>query len=94
MNDRECNETYRLLVDILTQRGLDWVVEQVEEQIRLGKTLEKEVDTLQVSRKRFSEQPSLFTVEGYAERNDYCKEFAEKHGISPERISDLDVEAV
>lgn len=27
-------------------------------------------------------------------KNDYCKEFVEKRGISPERISDLDVEAV
>lgn len=68
MDDRECNETYRFLVDILAQSGLDWVIEQVEEQIRLGKTLKKKVDTLRVSRKRFSEQPSLFSVEGHAER--------------------------
>ena len=64
MTDKECLETYQRLVDILNQNRLAWVVAQVEEQIRLGKTTEKEIDTLKEGRGEFE----LFTIEDYPSR--------------------------
>ena len=46
MDDRDLQEIYRLLEEILSNRGLNWVNEQVIEQIRLGKTVQREIVTL------------------------------------------------
>ena len=50
MNDRECEEVYTALVDILQQERLGWVVLQVEEHVRLGILEEKEVAAESVHR--------------------------------------------
>lgn len=49
MEDKECKEVYNKLVDVLNQEGLQWVTTEVADQIRLGKTVEKEIDTLKES---------------------------------------------
>lgn len=64
MNDRECNEAYERLINILNQNKLEWIVTQVEEQVRSGKTVEKEIDTLKESRRGFD----LFTIDDYPSR--------------------------
>ncbi len=58
MNDQECNQTYEALSDILKQYGLEWVTTQVTEQILLGKTIEREIETLKEDRevRMFSNQ--------------------------------------
>jgi|GEM_PF-6423024 len=46
MNDQECLRAYETLGTILSENGLVWIISQVEEQIRLGKTVEREIETL------------------------------------------------
>lgn len=46
MNDQECDQVYDTLLTTLTKSGLDWVSAQVIHQVHLGKTVEKEIDTL------------------------------------------------
>lgn len=46
MNDSEIKETYNFLTSVLKNNGLEWVTTQVSEQIRIGKTVEKEIETL------------------------------------------------
>jgi len=61
MNDQECNQAYESMVGILNQNGLEWVTAQVAEQIRIGKTIQREIETLQEVRGR-----GLFTVADYS----------------------------
>lgn len=61
MNDDERNEVFNTLINILNDQGLGWVVNQVHEQIRLGKTEEREIKTLRESR----QGPSLFDPDDY-----------------------------
>lgn len=61
MDDQQCTETYEILHKVLEQNGLGWVFEQVEEEIRLGKTVEREIDTLREDKQGFD----LFTHEDY-----------------------------
>jgi hypothetical protein len=65
MNDKECDEVYQRLTDMVNQIGLEWVIAQVAEQIRLWKTVEKEIETLRETRT----ERTLFTV------NEYRSEF-------------------
>jgi hypothetical protein len=46
MNDTEIKDAYNRLVSILKENGLEWVTAQVSEQIRIGKTVEREIETL------------------------------------------------
>jgi hypothetical protein len=64
MNNTECNELYEQLIDILNQNNLAWVVSQVADQVRLGKTVEKEIETLQESRERRA--VSLFPTDEFS----------------------------
>jgi len=56
MDDQERVETYHRLLHILRNVKLGWVADQIEEQVRVGKTVEKEVDTL----KPYHHEPQLF----------------------------------
>lgn len=64
MTTEECNIVYDTLIDILNKSGVGWIVSQVEEQLRIGKTVEKEITTLTEGRGR----NMLLGVEGYRER--------------------------
>ena len=46
MDNNERKEVFGSLVAILRQNRLDWIVDQVTEQIHIGRTVFKEVDTL------------------------------------------------
>lgn len=61
MNDQECTQVYEQLISILNQNKLGWVAAQVEEQVRLGKTVKKEIETLKESHGEFE----LFTTDEY-----------------------------
>lgn len=63
MNDIECNKMYESLISILKQGGLEWVTSQVAEQVRLGKTIEKEIETLRESNDKSA--ISLFPADEY-----------------------------
>jgi hypothetical protein len=60
MNDQECDEVYEFLLAALTKSGLEWVSDQVVDQVHLGKTVEIEVETLREIRPA----ESLFTSFG------------------------------
>jgi len=60
MNDQECIQAYETLAGILDQNGLGWVTAQVAEQIRIGKTIQREIETLKEAR-----QAGLFTFDDY-----------------------------
>src|SRR5688500_10202966 len=49
MNNSECNEVYQLLTDMINQLGLGWISAQVQEQLQLGKTIQREIETLKES---------------------------------------------
>src|SRR3990172_6810157 len=59
MNEQECTQVYEQLINILNQSKLGWVAAQVEEQVRLGKTVKKEIETLKESHGVFD----LFTAD-------------------------------
>lgn len=61
MNDAECIEVYDHLVRILNENELSWIRVQVAEQIRLGKTVEKEIATFKESRRELT----LFGTDDY-----------------------------
>jgi len=61
MNNDECKEVFDTLIKMLNDQGLGWVVEQVQEQIRIGKTEEKEIKTLKEAR----HSPSIFELDDY-----------------------------
>jgi hypothetical protein len=44
MNIEKCQDLYRRLEMLLKEHRLQWVVEQVEEQIRTGKTVSEEIE--------------------------------------------------
>jgi hypothetical protein len=46
MNENECQEAYNILETVLKNNGLEWVAIQVAEQIRIGKTVAREIETL------------------------------------------------
>jgi len=45
MNSQECTQTYEILAKMLVEIGLEWVTNQVSEQIRNGKTIQREIET-------------------------------------------------
>jgi hypothetical protein len=45
MNESESSRWRSLLREVLTEYNLHWVLEQVEQEIRLGRTSEKEIQT-------------------------------------------------
>lgn len=53
MNDQECTQVYNRLAGILEEKGLSWVTAQVAEQIRIGKTIQKEIETLREGKESF-----------------------------------------
>lgn len=53
MNKQECTQAYEQLISILKQNKLSWVTAQVEEQVRLGKTEKKEIETLKDNQGKF-----------------------------------------
>ena len=55
MNEQDCLTAYGSLVSILSENGWVWIISQVEEQIRLGKTIEREIDTLKEVRETGSQ---------------------------------------
>lgn len=46
MGADESIEIYNKLISALRENKLDWIIDQVTEHIRLGKTVEKEIETL------------------------------------------------
>ena len=57
MNDQECREAYDRLLEMLNSINLGWVTTQVEEQIRLGRTVAKEIETLKENPRRLDMFP-------------------------------------
>lgn len=57
MTEQECREVYDQLAKMLSENKLDWVIEQVAEEILFGKTDEREVQPL---KKIDSKKPDLF----------------------------------
>ena len=55
MDNQECNEVYERLMEMLAENKLDWIVEQVNQQVQLGKTIIKETETLKHQEKEFSQ---------------------------------------
>jgi hypothetical protein len=66
MTAEECNIVYDTLVSTLDISGLQWIVSQVEEQLRLGKTVEKEIRTLTEGRSRD-------TLQGFEEYREHLR---------------------
>jgi hypothetical protein len=64
MKDTDCEEIYQRFADFLNQAGLQWMVAQVTEQIRLGKTIEREVETFREGDKTAT--PNMFSSDMYA----------------------------
>jgi hypothetical protein len=46
MNERDCDTIYDTLITILSEHNLLWIIDQVEEQLRSGRTIEREIETL------------------------------------------------
>ncbi len=63
MNEQECMRMYEQLVKMLDEKGLEWVTAQVAEQIRIGKTIQREIETLKEVR-----DTGFFTVDDYPSR--------------------------
>ena len=59
MDSEECDEVFKKLLYLLDQNRLYWIVEQVNEQVHLGKTVEKEIETLKEEKKEFSKISEL-----------------------------------
>jgi hypothetical protein len=51
MEERDCVAAYERLLSALRQNHLGWVADQVIQEVRLGKTAQKQVDTLRESRR-------------------------------------------
>lgn len=50
MNNIHLETIYRALEQILLENNLQWVIEQVKEHFRIGKTIEKEITTIKYAR--------------------------------------------
>jgi hypothetical protein len=61
MNEQESIHAFDRLTKILNENGLGWVTEQVNEQIRNGKTIQREIETL----KEGKEMPLFATFDDY-----------------------------
>jgi hypothetical protein len=46
MNDRECTQAYKQLGGILDEIALGWVIAQVSAQVKIGKAVQREIETL------------------------------------------------
>lgn len=64
MNEQECIHAFERLIKILNDNGLGWVAEQVNEQIRIGKTIQREIETL----KEGKGMPLFATVDDYSSK--------------------------
>jgi hypothetical protein len=64
MNDQECIHVFQQLIKIINDNGLGWVAEQVSEQIRIGKTIQREIETL----KEGKGLPLFSTVDDYSSK--------------------------
>jgi hypothetical protein len=56
MNDTECNETFGELTEIVHSSGLGWIIEQVKDEIRVGRNIDEET----VQGFSSDEEPRLF----------------------------------
>jgi hypothetical protein len=64
MSDQEYINTYHLLHEVLNRVGLGWISLQVAEQVRSGRIIQKETETLREgSRSRNESQPVLFALD-------------------------------
>ena len=63
MNIRECEQVYNTLAQLVSDHGLKWVTDQVAEQIRIGKTSQREIETLRETR-----ATGLFAETGHPKR--------------------------
>jgi hypothetical protein len=68
MNNLENNQVYHQLQQKLLEMNLNWVVNQVAEQVLLGKPAEKEIETLKESSSRSGQQLFDFSPEVYRSR--------------------------
>lgn len=59
------SEAFKKVVEILNDKSLGWIVEQVEEQIRLGKPVSRHVKELKAKR-RSVETAELFRIDALA----------------------------
>lgn len=64
MNEQESIHAFERLTKILNDNGLGWVTEQVNEQIRIGKTIQREIETL----KEGKEMPLFATFGDYSSK--------------------------
>jgi len=55
MDSQECNKVFERLLHMLDKNKINWVVEQVKQQVQLGKTIEKEIETLKHKEKEFAQ---------------------------------------
>ena len=55
MNDEECREVYEFLLTILRERQLNWVIDQVNEELRLGK-----IESMEITRVRRASRQLAF----------------------------------
>lgn len=64
MNEQRLIHTFARLRKILSDNGLGWVTEQVDEQIRIGKTIQREIETL----KEGKGMPLFTTIDDYSSK--------------------------
>lgn len=63
MNENECTQIYEQLIKMVNEKWLGWVTVQVAEQIKIGKIVHREIETLKEDRVM-----GLFTIDEYRSR--------------------------
>ncbi len=64
MDEHECVQVFQGLTRILEENGMEWVSQQVSEQIRIGKTIQREIETL----KEGKDAPLFSTIDDYSSK--------------------------
>jgi hypothetical protein len=64
MNEQETIQAFQRLMKMLNENELGWVAEQVSEQIRIGKTIQREIETL----KEGKGMPLFSTIDDYSRK--------------------------
>lgn len=91
MPDRNPNEAYRMLLDALREKGLAWVAEQVQEQVRSGKPVTKDVSPYRET------DSMIFATEGFVPGTSTRgprQRLAATEEYSPEERVDLLIDAL
>jgi hypothetical protein len=64
MNEQESVHIFQRLTSMLDENGMGWVTQQVLEQIRIGKTIQREIETLKEGRSA----PLFSTIDDYSSK--------------------------